>query len=194
MCISQKVSKLLIGSLVVVLGGLFITSASAQAYTISNYTEPSENRVVISPASMQVNLQSGEETVQQMTVVNRLGRTVTFKIGAEFDTKPAPEGWVKPEMESIRLKQGDRVTFDIRIKAAAGVNNGTHRAVVFAGTVNEGTDSNPGITLATRIGMSINVHVSGAKLSEGTSISSLETVAAATPVDTQAWWEKFWMF
>jgi hypothetical protein len=159
---------------------LLLNHQKASAYTIENYQENVEDRFVISPVNLELNLSPGETTTQTMMIVNRLGRTADFKIEKEdFEGSQDPEkstvflgddssgvtsakDWIKPEVTDINLNHGDRLSLPIEITVPQDASAGSHYAAVFASVNSE--DQNGGkdkIQLVSRAGLLVLINVPG---------------------------------
>ena len=114
-----------------------------------------EDRFIISPVNLELNLAPGESTTQQIMIVNRLGKTAKFKILKEdFVGSDDPEkitvflgdesagitsarDWMKPEMEEIVLNHGDRLTLPVNMAVPQNASAGSHYAALFASVSKE---------------------------------------------------------
>jgi hypothetical protein len=181
------VRKVLFLGLLLTSGFFLVTSCQKVfAYTIENYQENVEDRFVISPVNLELNLSPGETTMQKMMIVNRLGRTADFKIEMEdFEGSPDPEkstvflgdqyssitsarDWIKPETSMISLKHGDRLSLPIEITVPVGAKAGSHYAAVFASVGSE--DPNGGkdkVKLISRAGLLVLINVPGENRESG---------------------------
>ncbi len=159
---------------------MFLLVGSAKAYTIENYQENVEDRFVISPVNLELTLSPGQTTTQQITIVNRLGKTVNFGITKEdFVGSSDPEkvteflgdesagitsakDWVTPDVDEIALNHGDRLTVQLTITAPQNAVAGSHYVAVFASATGEEQDQGNGkVRLVSRVGTLILINVPG---------------------------------
>jgi len=163
------------------LGGFFLMTAnSAKAYTIENYQENVEDRFVISPVNLEITLSPGESTVQNLILVNRLGRTANFEIGKEdFVGSDDPEkvteflgdesagvttakDWLSAEVDQISLNHGDRLNLPVTIAAPENATAGSHYAAIFAAvTGEERGEGNAKVRVVSRVGTLILINIPG---------------------------------
>jgi hypothetical protein len=161
--------------------GFFLLVFQAKAYTIENYQENVEDRFVVSPVNLELNLSPGESISQKMTVVNRLGKTVDFSIskedftgsndpdkssvllGEESGGETSAKNWMTPEVDQISLNHGDRLNFSIEIKVPENATPGSHYAGVIVSSGEEDAKSESGsmVKLVSRVGMLILINVPG---------------------------------
>ena len=157
----------------------FIALNSAKAYTIENYQDKVEDRFVISPVNLELNLMPDESTTQNITIINRLGRTAEFTLNREdFIGSEDPEkstvflgedssavtsarNWISTEIEKITLNHGDRLTLPVSIKVPKGVNTGSHYTAVFVSVASPESSEKDKVKLVSRVGTLILINVPG---------------------------------
>jgi hypothetical protein len=159
---------------------MFLFSGQAKAYTIENYQENVEDRFVISPVNLELTLAPGQTTTQQITIVNRLGKTANFQISKEdFVGSEDPEkvteflgdesagitsarDWIKSDVDNINLNHGDRLTVELTITAPENAIAGSHYVAVFASAAGEDQGQRSGqVKLVSRVGTLILINVPG---------------------------------
>ena len=168
--------------------GLFFVPfhQKALAYTIQNYQENVEDRFVISPVNLELDLSPGETTTQSMMIVNRLGRTADFSLSTEdFQGSTNPDqatvflgdqssgvtsakDWIKPEVTDINLNHGDRLSLSVTITVPQNASAGSHYAAVFVSvnSQNPNGDKN-NVQLVSRAGLLILINVAGQNMEAG---------------------------
>jgi hypothetical protein len=165
---------------------MFSISGSARAYTIENYQENVEDRFVISPVNLEVTLSPGEETTQNLILVNRLGKTANFKISKEdFVGSEDPEKatvflgdeaagvtsakeWIIPEIGEMNLNHGDRLNLPVTIKIPENAAAGSHYAAIFAAV--SGSEQGEGkakVKVVSRVGTLVLINVPGNNIESG---------------------------
>lgn len=133
---------LMIGA--ILFGGAFLLLGvnGAHAYQIENLANtPASNDYVIGPGKMELQLDPGTEVVKAITVTNRYGKEVSFKLEIEdFKGSSNPsEGivlmgaekgqyslkdFIHPEINSFTLKHGERITIPISINVPGDAQPG----------------------------------------------------------------------
>jgi len=166
---------------------MFLPAGSAKAYTIENFQEKVEDRFIISPVNLELNLALGESTTQQIMVVNRLGKTAKFRILKEdFVGSDDPEkisvflgdesagitsarDWVKAEIEEIDLNHGDRLTLPVSVTVPQNASVGSHYAALFASVSeeDEGGEKASRVQLVSRVGCLLLINVPGKNIDTG---------------------------
>jgi hypothetical protein len=181
--------RLLVSGLLI-MGGFFLMFFSvgpAKAYTIENFQENVEDRFIISPVNLELNLAPGETSTQQVMIVNRLGKTAKFQIlkedfvGSEDPEKSSvflgdasagitsAKDWIKPEIEEISLNHGDRLTLPVEITVPENATAGSHYAALFAsvGGQEEGSAEPSKVKLVSRVGCLLLINVPGKNIDTG---------------------------
>lgn len=156
---------------------LFIFSG-ALAYETEWYDDKKEGRMVVTPSKLQLNLQSGQVVKKEILVINRLGREEEFFVQVEglinegelknLDKKYFPKSgvdWIKPEINSIRLKHGERVKFDVEITVPENVKSSGYYAALNILVRNKKGDDQ--INLESRIGVPLLISVPGSVQKKG---------------------------
>jgi len=185
----DRISRIVFGQGLLFLGSFFLTLLFpflAQAYAIENYQEKVEDRFVISPVNLELNLSPGETSVQKMTIINRLGRTTSFKIEKEdFTGSEDPEkstvflgegeadftsakNWIMPEVDVMELNHGDRLTLPFTVTVPKEATSGSHYGALFVSVKND--DSGGGkdkIKLISRVGLLVLINVAGQNIETG---------------------------
>jgi hypothetical protein len=188
-----------------ILGSLFLMGAeSARAYTIENYQENVEDRFVISPVNLELTLAPGESTMQNIIIVNRLGKTADFQITKEdFVGSSDPEkatfflgdatagvttakDWITTDVDQIALNHGDRLNMQVKITAPENAVAGSHYAAIFASVSgDDSTSGNGKVKLVSRVGTLILINIPGNNRESGgiTDFSSDKKYYRQGPVD-----------
>ena len=165
---------------------MFFPFGSARAYTIENFQENVEDRFVISPTSLELNLAPGESTTQQIMIVNRLGKTAKFKITKEdFVGSHDPEristflgddsagvtsakDWIIPEIQEVVLNHGDRLTLPVSVAVPEKAEAGSHYSALFASISDEKSkDEASKVQLVSRVGCLFLVNIPGKNVDTG---------------------------
>jgi hypothetical protein len=149
-----------------------INHYSAIAFTTEKYDDKIENKIVVTPAKLELKLSPGQTINQKITVVNRLGRKEKIEIITEgligkdgiqkLNKDYFPNSgidWIKTEIDEIYLDHGERVSFDIEITVPENVNPGGYYAGVLAAVRSE--EKNNNIQFINRVGMSILMSIPG---------------------------------
>lgn len=187
------------------LGSFFLIGTErVWAYTIENYQENVEDRFVISPVNLELTLAPGESTMQNIIIVNRLGKTADFQITKEdFVGSQDPEkataflggesagittakDWIATDIDSIALNHGDRLNMQVKITAPQDAVAGSHYAAIFASVSGgESTAGNARVKLVSRVGTLILINVPGNNRESGgiTDFSSGKKYYRQGPVD-----------
>lgn len=180
-------SKIFVILKLLIIGGFFLMVSSARAYTIENYQENVEDRFIISPVNLELNLMPGESSIQQIMIVNRLGKTAKFRIlkedfvgsddpekisvflGDESAGITSAKDWLKPDIEEIDLNHGDRLTLSVAINVPQKAAAGSHYAAIFASVLGEekGPDKNNKVQLVSRVGCLFLINVPGKNIDTG---------------------------
>ena len=180
MFLSKKVSiKIKLIRLLFLSSFFFMALNSASAYTIENYQDKVEDRFVISPVNLELNLMPGESTTQNIIIINRLGRTAEFTLSREdFIGSDNPEkstvflgedesavtsarNWINTEIDKITLNHGDRLTLPVSIKVPEGVTAGSHYSAVFVSVASPDSSGKDKVKLVSRVGTLILINVPG---------------------------------
>lgn len=143
------------------------------AYTTEKYDDQIENKIVVSPAEMDLKLKPGQEVNQEMLIINRLGRREKIEIIAEgLISKESLSGlsedyfpnsaadWIKPEIKEIYLDHGERVRFNVQIKVPENAKAGGYYAGVLASFKSPGEEKD-NIELINRVGLSFLISIPG---------------------------------
>jgi hypothetical protein len=183
-------NRLLINIWLLFIGGfflMFLSAGSAKAYTIENFQENVEDRFIISPVNLELNLAPGETSTQQVMIINRLGKTAKFNIlkedfvgsddpekisvflGEESAGITSARDWVKPEIEEITLSHGDRLTLPVNITVPENAVAGSHYAALFASVTSaeESGDKASKVQLVSRVGCLLLINVPGKNTDTG---------------------------
>lgn len=189
-----------------VIGWLSIVAISVSAATVYSYTveqnkEPNQGVFAISPSRVEIEVEPGQTTTQQVIVANRLGRAVKFLVSVEaFTGSQDPDGsvvfsgpnsplsatsWITPEVSEFTLQEGERIFFNITVATPSDANPGGHYGAVFFESQpldngNEGAN----VKLITRVGSLLLINVKGPVNEQGR-ITQLSTNKFQTkgPVD-----------
>jgi hypothetical protein len=99
----------------------FSLSENSLAYKKEKYPDKVENRFIVTPVRYDLKLKPGQEIIEKVIVVNRLGEREDFFAEIEgFDNQNkgnlnSSVDWIKPELEKFSLDQGERIEFDLKI-------------------------------------------------------------------------------
>lgn len=113
---------------------------------------PIANDFVLGPGKVDLLLEPGEKTIQQITVTNRLGKDMNFTVGVEdfsgsYDTDEtvvlsgdvkgpySMKDYIKPETTEFSLKHGERIVLPIEISIPKDSQPGGLYASVLVSTV-----------------------------------------------------------
>lgn len=154
----------------------------AEAYHRESYDDKVEDRFIVSPVKIELDLRPGQEFKQPMTVINRLGKKANFTVIKEGLIKnengelvETAIDWIEPEIENFSLEQGERMILDIKINVPEGVRPGGYYAAILV--ANEGEDlqeGKSGIEFVSRVGLSALITIPG-KVKEEGSITKFST-------------------
>lgn len=168
--------------LAIVLLFILCGASSASAYELQMLDNtPIEDDFVIGPGKIDLVLDPGEESTQQIVITNRLGRDRNFKVEIEdfsgsystdrtvvfFGDEKGPysmRDYIKPEISEFSLKHGERIILSINIdipdNAEAG---GLYTSVMVAAQPDEDSlkTSAAGASVVTRLASLLFVRVSG---------------------------------
>lgn len=160
---------------------------SALAYQMQTITDtPVSNDFVLGPGKVDLTLNPGEKTTQEITVTNRLGQDTNFKVEVEdftgsYDTdqtvvllgdKKGPysmKDFIKPEVSEFTLKHGERISIPVDIVIPAGTQPGGLYASVLVSTVpSDAQAENQGqAKIISRLGTLYFVRVAGEATESG---------------------------
>lgn len=144
-----------------------------------------EGDVVLGPTKTELFLDPGETITQEITVTNRTGSALNFKVEIE-DFKGSHDldqnivlmgeekgpyslrDWLKPEITEFTLKHGQRIQIPVQISIPAGTEPGGHYGVVFAsvqppaaGTEAEKEKAKGQVAIVSRVGTLFFVRIAG---------------------------------
>jgi len=174
---------------VVILGiiGLFFIFQNniASAYSIAKVTSQDNGDFVVEPGKTEIFVDAGETVTRKISVTSRTNRPLDFKVGIENfvgsdDSRTPvvllPEGKETPypidefvdlELNSFTLNFGERITFDVTVRAPQTIEPGGHYgAVVISNQAptqfdSQGNEVVGGAKLTSRIGSLILMRVNG---------------------------------
>ncbi len=122
---------------------ILIVPFCTNAYTVEKYNDSVENKFIVTPTSIELNLKKGQQVNKQITLINRLGRREKFIIDKEIlihrNNQNSPDknyfsaqglGWIETEINEITLDHGERVKFDVQVNVPAQADVGGYYAVV----------------------------------------------------------------
>lgn len=174
-----------IGSLLI-LSGMFFGAPSILAYSIEGVPDvPTNlNDFVVGPTRNEFFLNPGESAVKDFYVMNRLGRTMSFKIQTEdFTGSYDPtqtvvllgdqkglyslKDYLKPEITEFTLAHGQRINFKVSVNVPSDAEPGGRYGAILVST-NPGATSTENlenirgsVTVKTRIASLFFVRVNG---------------------------------
>jgi len=140
----------------IIIAGLLLLSLqanAASAFRLETIEEtPVKGDFILGPGKVDLLLEPGEKTTQQVTVTNRLGRDMDFKVEVEdfsgsyetdqtvklFGEAVGPysmKDYIKPETTEFSLGHGERITLPIEINIPADSQPGGLYASVLVSTV-----------------------------------------------------------
>lgn len=147
--------------------------------------------IVLGPTKIELFLDPGETTTQEIMVTNRTGRTVNFGVEIEdFMGSHSPDqsiillgeakgpyslkDWVRPEIKEFALNHGQRIHLPVKITIPPDVEPGGHYGVVFASalppaqkTEGETGNAQSQMSIISRVGSLFFVRVKGDVAEEG---------------------------
>lgn len=156
-------------------------SNRAWAYELQTLDNtPIENDFVIGPGKIDLTLEPGEESIQQIVITNRLGEDRNFEVGVEdfsgsydaeqtvvfFGDEKGPysmKDFIKPEVTEFSLKHGERIVLSVKIDipkdAEAG---GLYGSVMVSALPNaDSPKTSTGASVTTRLASLFFVRVAG---------------------------------
>ena len=180
--------------LVVVLFGLFFTLSPASAYRIENIAEtPIANDFVVGPGKTEIKINPGESSLKNIVVTNRYGKEMKFNIKIEDLTSGSNSSeaisllgeekgpyslrdYIKPEVMSFVLQQGDRASVPVTISIPEDATpGGLYGAIIITTestdplekTQIEEAQARSGIVIESRIASLFFVRINGPVNEEG---------------------------
>jgi hypothetical protein len=160
----------------VVNGAFWGRSGSIWAYTMEKYNDQVENRVVVSPAKIELTLTPGKTERREMTIINRLGQKAEFKIVVEGLLKEGTDvasqesslaaAWIKPEIDHFTLEHGERINLPLEIKIPKEISPGGYYVAVLAEFKGR-KKSNSNVKLINRVGTSLLLTAPGNVIQQG---------------------------
>lgn len=156
----------------------------ARGYTVEKHSEQEIGQYVLSPTKYELDMDPGEKANRELIVSNRTGQTVTLEFGTEdFEGSQNPseatvflggeagaysaKDWIKPEVNSIVLQQGETLTMNVAITVPKSAEPGGHYASLFASTTIESQQDGSAVNITSRLGCLFLIRVSGAIVEEG---------------------------
>lgn len=142
-------------SIAIVFLSLLIIPGNVNAYTIEKHEEaPVENRFVVGPAKIEVEVSPGETKIVVLTVENRTGRRQTFTISFEdfvgsknLEETVALLGSEKSDMslkdflfvekKEFSLEQGDRLILPVNISLSGNASPGGKFGAILVSAKND---------------------------------------------------------
>lgn len=172
------------------------------AYTIEKRDEPATGQLVISPTKVELDANPGETVSRDITVANRTEQTATIRFSledfegsnnpsqatvfmGEDDSDRGARRWLSPEVSSIVLKQGEAITFRVKVSIPRNSEPGGYYAALFADSTSEiEGEPVPAADIPTRVNCLFLIRVSGNVREEG-SLKNLEVpyLSEYGPVD-----------
>lgn len=165
-----------LAALLVALLGL-TAAGSASAYQLLTQEEPSLGLFTISPSRVEVSVTPGGETVQPVTVINKLGRQAKFTVSVQAfegsrdpaqtvvftdDSSPwSAARWISPELQEFTLEQGQRMVFNITLRPPADIPPGGRYGAVLIDSRANDAEGGTQVKLITRVGALLLVRVAG---------------------------------
>ena len=160
---------------------LFLTfPAIASAISVTNTGGEIANDFVVGPAKTEVYLKPGEKVTKTLSVTNRTDREQTFTVDVEDfrgskdikqvvvllgnDRSPySLHDYIKPEVNSFKLKSGQRAVMDVVINVPADAEPGGRYGSILVSSAPSSTDEEVDNTTKTisRIGALYFVRVAG---------------------------------
>jgi len=151
--------------LLMVFGG-----SNGHALNIEKLAEKAEGRFVVSPGEINLKVKPGETQKAKILVSNRLGRKTDFFVKKEAlinkddpQVKKVIQEWVKVEVDSFSLEQGDRITFDVTVKVPSTANIPSCYAVIEIGTKGNKTKGKDKVKVVSQISIPLYVEIEGVK-------------------------------
>lgn len=156
----------------------------AHAYTIEKQNDQVIGQFVLSPTKYEITMNPGEKTNREIIVANRTGQTITLEFGTEdFEGSADPsqatvflggeasrysaKDWLKPEVNSIVLQQGETLTMNVEVSVPQGAEPGGHYASLFAATTIESQQQGSAVNITSRLGCLFLITVTGTVREEG---------------------------
>lgn len=165
---------------------MFFPSFSLLAFRIETIETEVRGDFILSPGKTEIWLDPGEKVVKEITVTNRSGKELKFKIEVEdftgsFDLekpivllgeKRGPyslKDYIKPEISEFSLAHGQRITIPIEISIPKDAEpGGKYGAVIVASFPSEDkTKEGIGVTIVSRLANLFFVRVKGEVKEEG---------------------------
>lgn len=157
---------LAVGSLFFLLFPVF----SLKAFSLEKNPDKVENRFIVSPVKLNLDLRAGQSLKEKLQVTNRLGRTARFEIkvedlvdqsgGADYSQLNSAKNWIVPEIESFSLEQGERASIELSVNVPENISAGGHYASIVVSSQGQGDDGD-NIKVISRIGVPTLVSISG---------------------------------
>lgn len=175
----------------IIIAGLLLLSLqanAASAFRLETIEEtPVKGDFILGPGKVDLLLEPGEKTTQQISVTNRLGRDMDFRVEVEdfsgsYDTDQtvklfgeaagpySMKDYIKPETTEFSLGHGERIVLPIEIDIPADSQPGGLYASVLVSTVPDKTEGemNQGqAKIISRLGTLYFVRVAGAVTETG---------------------------
>lgn len=125
--------KIILGILIL---GAFYFTGKTLAFQKTKIDIPAQNDFVVEPGKTEIFLNPGESVVKNITITNRIGKTIKFKLTAEdmmgTDDPQSPikllgdekgpyslKNFIEPEISEFSLDLGERITIPVKISVPA---------------------------------------------------------------------------
>lgn len=185
-------ARILLGGMVC--GSLLLGGTQALAYGIENISDtPNAHDFVVGPGKTELRIDPGQTSLKNITVTNRYGKEMRFNIEIEDFTsgRNPSEGmslmgeekgpyslkdYIKPEVMSFVLQQGDRANIPVSIAIPADATPGGLYGAIIVTTETtdplekaqiEADQSKSGIMIKSRIASLFFVRVNGSVVEDG---------------------------
>ena len=125
----NNIKKIIFGVLIL---GAFYSAIEAYAFQKTNMDIPAQNDFVVEPGKTEIFLNPGESVIKNITITNRIGKNIKFKLTAEdmmgTDDPQSPikllgdergpyslKNFIEPEISEFSLNLGDRITIPVKV-------------------------------------------------------------------------------
>lgn len=123
--------------------------AASHAYMVENIGDEVTRQIEMSPRGLTVSVEPGQSLSRDVTITNRTGQDFSFEFHIEDyegshdpsqvalfrgdeDSRWGARGWLKPELASILLKHGERLTMRVTADVPDDAEPGGHYAALIS--------------------------------------------------------------
>lgn len=182
---------------VIIMGGFFIPQYS-EAYTKTKLNVKVENDFAVEPGKTEIYLNPGENMVKNISITNRMDKTVRFKLSTEdfigtddpkqpvilLDNNSSPyslKDFIVPEITQFSLEFGEKITIPVRVSVPKNAEpKGYYGALVVANDPDklvgkDGKEISGQTQIISRIGALFLMRINGQGKEEG-NITSLKVM------------------